>query len=95
MTAPLTLTDAREILVFLSEIALRGKGFTTECLLDNVLDAGFTDPEHLTAAGADPEAYYKGAPNAWATYHIRQWKRVYTVSGGPGVERRVHLVETP
>ena len=90
-----TLTDSRAILILLSQVALRGRGFITESLVDDLLDAGFTDPEHLTATGTDPDAFYEGKPNAWANYHIRQWKRVFTVSGGPNKERRTHIVETP
>lgn len=92
---PITLTDSRKILEFLSQIALRGKGFVTDCLLDDALNDGFTEPDHLTATGEDPEAYFQDKPNAWANYRVRQWKRVYTVSGGAGVERRSQIVETP
>lgn len=92
---PITLQQSKEILNFLAEVSLRGRGFTTECLLDYVLDEGFTEPIHLNATGEDPDAYYKAQPNAWAVYQIREWKRVLTVSGGGGKERRVQITETP
>lgn len=92
---PIILADPAAILNLLNEVALRGRGFKTECLLDEVLDAGFTAPDHFNADGEDPEAYYQGKPNAWAVYHIRQWKRVMMVYGGPGQERRFQITETP
>jgi hypothetical protein len=92
---PVTIQKPDEILNFLAEVALRGKGFTTECLLDYVLDEGFTEPIYFNASGEDPDAFYKGRSNAWATYQVREWKRVLTVSGGPGKERRVQITETP
>lgn len=92
---PVTLQNPDEILHFLADISLRGQGFTSECLMDYVLDEGFTEPIYLNASGEDPEAYYKGAPNAWAIYQVREWKRVLTVSGGGGRERRVKITETP
>lgn len=92
---PVTLAQPDDILTWLSEVALRGKGFTTECLMDYVLDEGFTEPIYLNAQGEDPDAFYQGHPNAWSIYQIREWKRVLTVSGGPGKERRVQLTETP
>ncbi len=92
---PITIGKSDEILNFLTEISLRGKGFTTECLMDYVLDEGFTEPIYLNATGEDSEAFYKGQPNAWAVYQIREWKRVLTVSGGAGKERRVQITETP
>jgi hypothetical protein len=92
---PVTLQNPDEILKLLADVALRGEGFTTECLMDHVLDEGFTEPIYLNANGADPNAYYKGQPNAWAVYQVREWKRVLTISGGPGKERRVQITETP
>lgn len=92
---PLTIHKPDEILCVLAEIALRGKGFTTESLLDYVLDVGFTEPIALHASGEDPDAYYQGRPNAWAIYQVREWKRVLTISGGAGQERRVQITETP
>jgi hypothetical protein len=89
------LSDPNVILNLLNEVALRGKGFRTECLLDNVLDAGFTAPDYLNAHGDDPEAYYKGEPHAWAKYHIRQWKKVMMIYGGANEERRYQITETP
>lgn len=92
---PITVQDPDEIFKVLAEVTLRGKGFTTESLLDYVLDAGFTEPIFLNASGEDPTAFYKGQPNAWATYQVREWKRVLTISGGSGQERRVRIAETP
>jgi hypothetical protein len=92
---PITLAESDDILNLLAEISLRGKGFTTDCLLDYVLDEGFTEPIYLNASGEDPEAFYKGQPNAWAVYQIREWKRVLTVSGSAGKDRRVQITETP
>ena len=89
------LTDSAKILNLLNDIALKGKGFRTECLLDNVLDAGFMEPAHFNAEGEDPDAYYQGKPNAWAVYHIREWKRVMMVYGGSGQIRRYQITETP
>ena len=37
----------------------------------------------------------KDQPQAWAIYQVREWKRVLTVSGGAGKERRVQITETP
>ena len=92
---PITIQNPDEILNLLADVALRGKGFTTESLLDRVLDEGFMEPIYFNASGEDPDAFYKGQPNAWAIYQIREWKRVLTVSGGPGKERRVQITETP
>ncbi len=92
---PITLGKSDEILGLLADVSLKGRGFTTDCLLDYVLDEGFTEPIYLNASGEDPEAYYKGQPNAWAIYQLREWKRVLTISGGVGKERRVQITETP
>src|SRR3990167_2230197 len=91
---PITIQNPDEILTLLADVALQGAGFSTECLLDYVLEEGFTEPIFLNAAGEDATAFYKGQPNAWAVYQIREWKRVLTVSGG-GRERRVQITETP
>ena len=92
---PVHLANPDEILTFLSDVALRGTGVTTENLMDYVLDEGFTEPTYLSAKGEDPEAFFKGEPNAWAVYQIREWKRVLVVSGGDRRERRVQITETP
>lgn len=92
---PVSLGDPDEILRFLADISLQGSGMTTENLMDYVLDEGFTEPTYLHAKGEDPNAWYKGKPNAWAVYQIREWKRVMIISGGPGQERRVQITETP
>jgi len=92
---PVTLGNPEDILNMLADVSLRGKGFTTDCLLDYVLDEGFTEPIYLNASGEDPDAFYKGQPHAWGVYQVREWKRVLTVSGGKGKERRVQITETP
>ncbi|GJL51725.1 hypothetical protein [Candidatus Nitrospira salsa] len=89
------LGNPDEILNFLAEVSLSGKGVTADNLLDYVLDEGFTEPTYLQAKGEDPEAYYKGQPNAWAVYQVREWKRVLIISGGSGRERRAQITETP
>ena len=90
-----TLNDSDAILDLLNNVSLKGKGFCTENLMDSVLDAGFTNPDHLKVSGEDPEAYYKGKSHAWAVYHIREWKRVMMVYGGANQERRYQITETP
>ena len=92
---PVTLQNPDDILKLLADVSLRGSGFTTECLMDYALEEGFTEPIYLNASGEDPEAYYNGQPNAWAIYQVREWKRVLTISGGPGKVRRVQITETP
>ena len=95
MLDPVSLGDPDEILQFLADVSLRGEGLTTENLMEYVLDEGFTEPTYLNAKGEDPNAFYKGKPNAWAVYQIREWKRVLTISGGPGQVRRAQITETP
>jgi len=90
-----TVQNPEDILSMLAEVSLRGSGFVTDCLLDYVLEEGFTEPIFLNASGEDHDAYFKGQSPAWAVYQIREWKRVLTVSGGPGKERRVQITETP
>ncbi len=92
---PVNLANPDDILNFLSEVSLQGKGVTTDSLMDYVLDEGFTEPIYLQAKGEDPDAYYRGEPNAWAVYQIREWKRVLIISGGAGRERRAQITETP
>lgn len=92
---PITIQNPDEILTVLADVTLRGAGFTTESLLDYVLEEGFTEPIFLNASGEDPTAFFKGQPNAWAIYQVREWKRVLTISGGPGQERRARITETP
>ncbi len=89
------LGDPDEILQLLSEVSLQGKGLTTDNLMEYALDEGFTEPTYLQAKGEDADAYYKGKPNAWAVYQIREWKRVLIISGGSGRERRAQITETP
>ena len=92
---PINLGNPDEILTLLADVSLKGKGLTTESLMDYVLDEGFTEPIYLSAKGEDPEAYYKGQPNAWAVYQVREWKRVLIISGGSGRDRRAQITETP
>ena len=92
---PITIQNPDDILTLLADVALRGPGFATESLLDYVLEEGFTEPIYLSATGEDPLAFFKGQPKAWAVYQVREWKRVLTVSGGPGQERRARITETP
>lgn len=89
------LADPDEILNFLADISLQGKGLTTDNLMEYVMDEGFLEPIYLNAKGEDPDAFYKGQPNAWAIYQVREWKRVLTISGGADQERRVQITETP
>ena len=89
------LADPDEILNFLADISLQGRGLTTDNLMEYVMDEGFLEPIYLSAKGEDPEAFYKGQPNAWAIYQVREWKRVLTISGGKDRERRVQITETP
>ena len=90
-----TIQNPEDILSMLAEVSLQGSGFVTDCLLDYVLEEGFTEPIFLNASGEDTDAYFKGRSSAWAVYQIREWKRVLTISGGPGKERRVQNTETP
>jgi hypothetical protein len=92
---PITLNNPQEIMEVLGQIALKGKGFTTNCLLDDVLEAGFTEPIYFNGTGEDPDAYYQGQPNAWAVYQIREWKRVLMIYGGGDKARRYQITETP
>ncbi|MFY9270294.1 MAG: hypothetical protein WAO55_11175 [Candidatus Manganitrophaceae bacterium] len=91
----LILTNSEEILKVLSNVALKGQGFTTECLVGEVLDAGLSEPDYLNATGEDPDASYNGQPNAWANYHVRQSKKVFMVYGGPNKVRTFHIADTP
>lgn len=92
---PVTLNSTEDIFKLLAEVSLKGLGATADCLLDRVLDEGFTEPIYLNASGEDPDAFYQGRPNAWAVYQIREWKRVLMISGGAGRERRIQVTETP
>lgn len=92
---PVTIQSTEDIFTVLAEVSLKGRGVTTDSLLDKVLEEGFTEPIYFSATGEDPDAYYQGKPNAWAVYTIREWKRVMMISGGPGQERRVQITETP
>ena len=93
--SPVNLADPEEILNFLANVSLQGEGLITDNLMDYVLDEGFTEPTYLSAKGEDRNAYYKGEPNAWAVYQIREWKRVLIISDGGGRGRRAQITETP
>jgi len=92
---PLVLTNTEKILQVLADIELKGEGFVTVTLIGEVLDAGISEPDFFKASGIDPEAYYKGNPNAWSTYQVRQSKKVYMVYGGAGKVRRSQIADTP
>ena len=92
---PISIADPQAILALLSQVALKGEGVKTDNLMEFVMDEGFMEPIYLSAKGEDPEAYFKGEPNAWAVYQLREWKRVLIISGGPGKERRLQITETP
>ena len=89
------LNDPKEIEKFLEKISLHGRGFCTDCLLADVFDAGLTYPDFLKASGSDPDARYGTEGPAWATYHVRQGKKVFMVYGGDGGVRRTHTTDTP
>ena len=92
---PIELNDPEAIQELLTKIVLGGKGFTTECLLAEVIEAGLSYPDFLKASGEDPDAAYDGRSPAWANYHIRQGKKVFMVYGEAGKLRRTHFAETP
>ena len=92
---PIQLNDPAKIEEFLAQIKLTGKGFTTECLLEDAYDVGLVYPDFLKAEGEDPNASYGGKSPAWAKYHMRQGKRVFMVYGGGDRARKTHLTETP
>lgn len=92
---PIELNDPLKIEEFLSKISLAGDGFTTDCLLGDVYEAGLDYPDFLKAEGEDADASYGGESPAWAKYHMRQGKRVFMVYGGEGKARRTHFSETP
>lgn len=91
----LILTNGNEILQTLAKIALKGKGFVTDCLAGEVMDAGISNPDFLKASGSDPDAYYDGEPNAWSNIQVRESKKVFMVYGGAGKIRRYHIADTP
>ena len=89
------INDPEEIQKMLSHIVLKGKGFTSDCLLADVIEAGLSYPDFFKAQGEDSFAEYEGKSPAWATYHIRQGKRVFMVYGDGLEGRRTHFAETP
>jgi len=91
----LILTNGNEILQTLAKIELKGKGFTTECLVGEVMDAGISNPDFFKATGSDPEAYYDGKNKAWSDIQVRESKKVFMVYGGAGKTRRFHIADTP
>ena len=48
---PITIQNTDEILALLADVALHGPGFSTDCLLDYVLEEGFTEPIFLNEIG--------------------------------------------
>ncbi|MFQ5717743.1 MAG: hypothetical protein ACE5GQ_11675 [Nitrospinales bacterium] len=92
---PVELNDPAEIQDFLMKIKLEGEGFSTECLLEDVWDAGLDYPDYLKAEGEDAAASFDNKAPAWAKYHVRQGKRVFMVYGGSGGIRKTHFAETP
>ena len=92
---PIEINNPEEIERILSHIVLKGKGFTTDCLMADVLEAGLSYPDFFKASGEDPMAEYEGKSPAWATYHVRQGKRVFMVYGEGVSGRRTHFSETP
>jgi hypothetical protein len=92
---PIEINNPEEIEKMLSHIVLKGKGFTTDCLMADVIEAGLTYPDFFKASGEDSLAEYQGKSPAWATYHVRQGKRVFMVYGDGLSGRRSHFSETP
>ena len=92
---PLIQTNTQEILDLLSHVTLKGDGFVTDCLVEDVLDAGLSEPDYLQLSGTDPNAFYNDEPNAWAVYHVRQGKVTFAVYGGENKHRSVHTSGTP
>lgn len=91
----IVLTNGEEILQTLAKIAFKGKGFVSDCLVGEVMDAGISNPDFLKATGTDPDAYYDGKANAWSDIQVRESKKVFMVYGGAGKTRRFHIADTP
>ena len=89
------VNDPVRIQEILKSISLTGKGFTTDCLLADVFEAGLTYPDFFKAMGEDPTAYYDGKSPAWESYHLRQGKKVFMVYVMGARGRRVQMTETP
>ena len=47
------LADPDQILSLLAEVSLRGKGLTTENLMEYVMDEGFFEPIYLNVKGEE------------------------------------------
>jgi hypothetical protein len=92
---PIELNDPEAIEALLGKISLHGRGFRTDCLLADVYDAGLTYPDFFKAHGSDPDARYGDQSPAWATYHVRQGKKVFLVYSETGRDRRIHTTDTP
>ena len=92
---PIEINDPVQIQNMLEAIVLTGKGFTTDCLLADVFEAGMSYPDYFKAMGEDPTAYYEGKAPAWESYHLRQGKKVFMVYGMGQRGRRVQFTETP
>ncbi len=91
----LEINDPDKIQEILKGVVLTGSGFTTDCLLADVFEAGLTYPDFFKASGEDPMAYYNGQSPAWETYHLRQGKKVFMVYGMGSKGRRIHTAVTP
>lgn len=89
------INDPVRIQEMLKVISLTGKGFTTDCLLADVFDAGLIYPDFFKAMGEDPTAFYDGKSPAWESYHLRQGKKVFMVYGMGARGRRIQTTETP
>lgn len=91
----LILTNAEEIMQTLSKIELKGKGFVSDCLVSEVMDAGISNPDFFKASGEDADAYFDGKAKAWSDIQVRESKKVFMVYGGSGKARRFHIADTP
>ena len=92
---PIEINDPIQIQNMLKSIVLTGKGFTTDCLLVDVYEAGMSYPDYFKAMGEDPTAFYEGKAPAWESYHLRQGKKVFMVYGMGQRGRRTQFTETP
>jgi hypothetical protein len=89
------ISDPEKIREILKGIVLEGDGFTTDCLLVDVYEAGLTYPDYFKATGEDSNAFLNGVGPAWESYHLRQGKKVFMVYGSGARGRRLHTTETP
>lgn len=89
------ISDPEKIREILKGIALEGEGFTTDCLLVDVYEAGLTYPDYFKATGEDEKAFLNGVNPAWESYHLRQGKKDFMVYGLGSRGRRLQTTETP